>query len=157
MMKNIGVLSVLVILTIASLLVSAAPIKPSIDPQATTCVNAKNGALSKLTVYASVYSSPQGSTGTGKAYSDETYPGSSVGCVQALVHVVISPATGIGWSGYIGIPGSVSKTFYNVGGYIETYAKSLCDGISVRVGAFLNGGCLTSCRPIDNLQRILEK
>ncbi len=143
---------IFVVLLVTAVIVNAASVSPIIKPKITTCVNAKNGALSKLTVYASVYASAQGSTGTGKAYSDETFPGSSYYCVQPLVNVIISPATGTGWNGYIGIPASVSKTYYGVGEYIETYAKSLCDGISVLAGAFLNGKCLLSCRPVESVK-----
>ncbi len=151
--------SMIILLLIVATSITAAALSQSmlISPQLTTCVDTDSGVYSVVTAYASIYGSPQSSTGTGSARTSETFASSTAFCVVDLAYVQFSTASGAGWSGYISIPGSTSKVFYNAGNYIETYVKSLCDGATAFTGAFISGYCISSYEPIQPLYTLFNK
>ncbi len=151
-----SIIIILLVLT-TSMIATALSQSTPILPQLTTCVDTDSGLYSVVTAYASIYSSPQGSIGTGSARTSETFDGSTAFCVVDLAYVQFTTANGAGWSGYIGIPDSTSRTFYNAGNYIETYIKSLCDGVTAFTGAFISGYCVSSYEPIQPLYTLLSK
>lgn len=114
----------------------------------TRCSRSKCKAYTCVMALAKICgTSASSSYGRGKVTTNEKWPGACIFCVWKKAYYEIDSQNAYPTIGFMGACGDRrSKTYGRgkAGGYVSSYVRSLCDGASASVTAFLGGYCSAS-------------